>query len=156
MSTTISRMGSVLWMALQPSKTLVCWGKAHCSQHSRGKGDPERRIILFLRLFALLSATDPEQAQRRAEIKELHVAPGQAREKLCPKQGIARDAPRTSPTGCTISFLKLAAAIHQVTGWHKHHTRGSAFMWPWSTDLPWSWGKKEENDDFKIFVQLST
>lgn len=78
MLTTISRMGSVLWMALQPSKTLVNREKVHSSQCSRGEGDPERRIILSVRLFTVLSATDPVQAQRGTEIKELHAAPGQS------------------------------------------------------------------------------
>lgn len=78
---------------------LVYREKVHSSQCSRGEGDPERRIILSVRLFTVLSATDPVQAQRGAEIKELHAAPGQAGKKLCPKQGIACGAPRASPTG---------------------------------------------------------
>lgn len=107
-------------MALQPSKTLVYGEKVHNSQYSRGKGDPERRIILFMRLFALLSATDPVQAQRRTEIKELHVAPGQAGQAL-PKAGHCPCSPQGFTNRLHHLTPKLAAAIHQVTGWHKHH-----------------------------------
>lgn len=129
-------------MALQPSKTLLYWGKVHSSQCSRGKGDPERRIILFMRLFSLLSATDPVQAQRRTEIKELHVTPGQARKKPCPKQGPAFDSPRASPTGCIPSFLTLAAAIHQVTGWHKLIPEAGLAFVPETLISPEGGGKK--------------
>lgn len=66
-----------------------------------------------MRLFALLSATDPVQGQRRTEIKELHVAPGQARKNLCPKQGTACDAP---------GFHQQAASSHSLN-WQLPLTR---------------------------------
>lgn len=69
-------------MALQSSKALMC-GQKYTQQpaHHGKKGNPEWRIIIFMRLFSPLGIIHSVQAQRKDGLKKekLHLTIGQTR-----------------------------------------------------------------------------